>query len=263
MNTPLSLALLVMLSTIPHSCLPQAFKNETIVYLDDDGHRAEEKTATVLHQIVQVNDTLWEHKFYQKHGRCFSSLCCSDADGNVLNGRFVSYSPLGTADTVGDYVKGKRNGQWRFFAPTGRLLGYQMYQDGSLLWTKDTLQKMQEADSLKGLHQNDNSDVKTKVEIEAAFPGGTAAWLRYMNKNLRYPDDAAKRKVEGQVIVDFVVDTTGHIPETSVWVSRSVEFALDEEATRIILNSRIWVPAIQNGRQVTSYKRQPIIFKLQ
>ena len=28
----------------------------------------------------------------------------------------------------------------RFFTPTGRLLGYQMFQDGSLLWTKDTLQ---------------------------------------------------------------------------------------------------------------------------
>jgi protein TonB len=262
MNTPLTFVLLAMLSAIPRPGLSQVYKNEKLIFLDDNGHRTEEKTATVLHQIIQFNDTLWEHNFYHEHGHCFSSVCCNDADGNVLNGRFVSYSLFGTADTVGDYSKGRRNGEWRFFTPTGRLLGYQMYQDGSLLWTKDTLQIKHEADSLKTLGKSDGSDDAIKVEIEAAFPGGAQAWLRYMSKNLRYPDDDVKRKVEGQVNVEFVVDLTGHIPETSAWVSRSVEFNLDQEAIRIILNSRIWVPAIQNGRQVRSYKRQPIVFKL-
>lgn len=262
MNTPLTLVLLTLLATFPRPSHSQVYKDEKLVFLDDEGHRTEEKTATVLHQIVQFNDTLWEHNFYHEHGHCFSSLSCSDADGNVLNGRFVSYSPFGTVDTVGDYSKGRRNGRWSFFTPTGRLLGYQMYQDGSLLWTKDTSQIKHEADSLKELGKSDGSDGTIQVEIEAAFPGGARIWQSYLNKNLRYPKDAVKRKVEGQVIVDFVVDQTGHIPETSAWVSRSVEFALDREAIRIILNSRMWVPAIQNGRQARSYKRQPIVFKL-
>ena len=251
MNTPPTVVLLAMLLALPRPGLPQAYKNETIVYLDDVGHRTDEKTATVLHQIVRFNDTLWEHNFYQEHGHCFSSVCCSDSDGNVLNGRFVSYSQLGAADTVGDYSNGVRNGQWKFYTPEGRLMGYQLYQDGLLLWTKDTLQIRREEDTLDG---------KKRIEIAAAFPGGKEAWLWYMKKSLRYPAYEFKHRVQGEVVIDFVVDSTGHIPASSVWVSRSAEFALDEEALRFILNTGAWTPAIQNGRQVKSQKRQLIDF---
>jgi TonB family protein len=254
MNTPLTFVLLAMLSAIPRPGLSQAYKNETIVYLDENGHPTQDTTSTVLHQTIHFDDTLWVHNFYRQHGHCFSSVSCSDADGHVLNGRFVSYSQLGAADTVGDYSKGIRNGQWKFYTPEGRLMGYQMYQDGSLLWTKDTLQIR---------HEEDTLDSKIKIEIAAAFPGGREAWMRYLKNNLRYPVYEFKHRVQGEVVIDFVVDSTGHIPASSVWVSRSAEFALDEEALRFILNGGPWFPAIQNGRPVKSQKRQLIAFKRQ
>src|ERR1700683_5335637 len=40
----------------------------------------------------------------------------------------------------------------------------------------------------------------TKVEIESDFPGGAAAWLRYLNKNLRYPDDAGNNEIQGTLV---------------------------------------------------------------
>jgi protein TonB len=38
---------------------------------------------------------------------------------------------------------------------------------------------------------------------------------------------------------------------------------LKQEAMRVIRQSGKWTPAIQNGRQVKSYKKQPVVFKLE
>ncbi len=43
---------------------------------------------------------------------------------------------------------------------------------------------------------------------------------------------------------------------------RSVEYSIDHEALRIIFISPDWTPAVQNGRNVKTYKKQPIIFRL-
>lgn len=100
----------------------------------------------------------------------------------------------------------------------------------------------------------------TKVEIESEFPGGMSAWARYLNKNLRYPQDAIDNEVQGTVVVQFIVDKEGNVSDVEA-VSGASE--LRDEAVRVIKKSGKWTPAIQNGRQVKSYKKQPIVFRLE
>jgi protein TonB len=102
----------------------------------------------------------------------------------------------------------------------------------------------------------------TKVEIESEFPGGAAAWLRYLNKNLRYPDDAVNNEIQGTVVVQFIVDKEGNVSDVAA-ISGPDNGGLREEAMRVIKRSGRWTPAVQNGRQVKSYKKQPIVFKLE
>lgn len=101
----------------------------------------------------------------------------------------------------------------------------------------------------------------TKVEIESEYPGGIAAWIRYLNKNFHYPDDALNNEVQGTVMVQFVVDREGLVSDVQA-VSGPTVGGLREEAIRVIRQSGKWTPAIQNGRKVKSYKQQPIIFEL-
>lgn len=101
----------------------------------------------------------------------------------------------------------------------------------------------------------------TKVEIESEYPGGVAAWLRYLNRNFRYPDDALNNEVQGTVVVQFVVDKEGAVSDVQA-VSGPTTGGLRQEAMRVIRQSGKWTPAIQNGRKVKSYKQQPIIFEL-
>lgn len=101
----------------------------------------------------------------------------------------------------------------------------------------------------------------TKLEIEASYPGGQQAWLKFLNKNLRYPDDAVSNNIQGDVLVQFIVDKDGNISDIQA-VSGPKKGGLREEAERIIKISSPWVPGIQNGNKVKSYKRQTISFRM-
>jgi protein TonB len=122
------------------------------------------------------------------------------------------------------------------------------------------------SDAGKGVVEapKDNTDYDktfTKVEIESAYPGGSAAWLRYLNKNLRFPDEAVNNEISGTVVVQFIVDKEGIVSDVEA-ISGPESGGLREEAARVIKKSGKWTPAIQNGRQVKSYKKQPIVFKM-
>jgi len=97
------------------------------------------------------------------------------------------------------------------------------------------------------------------VQIESEYPGGIPAWQRFLNKYLRYPQEAQDQGVQGTVLVQFIVDREGNVSDVEA-VSGPTE--LRAEAVRVIKKSGKWTPAFQNGRHVKSYKKQPIGFKL-
>ena len=100
----------------------------------------------------------------------------------------------------------------------------------------------------------------TKVEIESEYPGGMAAWARYLNKNLHYPDEAVNNEIQGDVVVQFIVDKEGNVSDVEAVAGPN---ELRDEAVRVIKKSGQWTAAIQNGRKVKSYKKQPIKFRLE
>jgi TonB family protein len=109
-------------------------------------------------------------------------------------------------------------------------------------------------------YNEDYDKTFTKVEVEAAFPGGSAAWLNFLNTHLVYPKKAVSKKIEGVVVVQFIVDYEGNVTS---FVALTGDPILQEAALKAMKQSPNWIPATQNGRKVRSYKKQPIVFKLQ
>jgi protein TonB len=107
--------------------------------------------------------------------------------------------------------------------------------------------------------EDDYDKIFIKVEQESTYPGGMAAWARYLNKNLRVPDEAINNQIQGSVMVQFVVDQEGNVSDVQA-ISGPTDGGLREEAIRVIKKSGKWTPAEQNGRKVKSYKKQPIGF---
>ena len=108
--------------------------------------------------------------------------------------------------------------------------------------------------------ENDEDKIFTKVENEAQFPGGQAAWVRYLQKNLNAntPVDNGAPSGTFQVIVKFIVSKDGTISD--VQAESKHGFGMEAEAVKIIKRGPKWSPALQNGRNVNAYRRQPITF---
>jgi len=111
--------------------------------------------------------------------------------------------------------------------------------------------------------EDDENKVFTKVEVDAAYAGGEAAWRRYLSNNLDADVPGQNGAPAGTftVIVRFIVAKDGSVSDVVAETRHG--YGMEEESVRAIKKSGKWTPAIQNGRNVTAYKRQPITWVVQ
>ena len=108
--------------------------------------------------------------------------------------------------------------------------------------------------------EEDENTVFTKVEVEAQFPGGEKEWKRFLERNLEANVPIDNNAPEGtySVVVQFIVDREGIISDVRALTNHG--YGMEEEAMRVIKKGPKWTPAVQNGRQVKAYRKQPITF---
>lgn len=93
------------------------------------------------------------------------------------------------------------------------------------------------------------------------YPGGMKELFKFLQDNLKYPENAMKNNVQGRVIVQFVVEKDG--TPTEFKVARSVDPDLDAEALRVMKTMSKWKPGMQRGEVVRVKYTVPVSFKLQ
>jgi len=112
----------------------------------------------------------------------------------------------------------------------------------------------------KDIKKDDSGRVYTLTEKGAQPKNGMEKFNELIAQNLKYPTSAEINKVEGKVLVEFVVNTDGTI--TDLNVIKSLPYGCDLEAMRLIKESSPWIPA-QNGNMIVRQKMvHPITFKL-
>jgi TonB family protein len=99
------------------------------------------------------------------------------------------------------------------------------------------------------------------VEEMPQFPGGMGEAMKFLAKNMKYPVAAQQAKIEGRVIVQFVVERDGSVSD--VKVMRGVSPELDAEAIRVVSMMPKWIPGKQRGKAVAVKYTMPIMFRLQ
>ncbi|MBU3714737.1 MAG: hypothetical protein FGM46_07285 [Ferruginibacter sp.] len=107
-------------------------------------------------------------------------------------------------------------------------------------------------------NEDDENKIFTKVDVDASFPGDLVGWQKYLQSALDATIPAKYGAPPGSytVIIRFIVDKDGSVSD--VFSETAHGYGMETESIRVIRNSGKWTPAIQNGRNVTAYKRQPI-----
>jgi TonB family protein len=104
-----------------------------------------------------------------------------------------------------------------------------------------------------------------KVESDPSFNGGNDAMLAYLHDNMKFPESARDKGVEGTVFVDFVVGKSGIVREVEVTEATSdeVDQSFRVEAIRVVSAMPKWLPGRQQGKVVSVKFSIPITFELQ
>ncbi len=105
-----------------------------------------------------------------------------------------------------------------------------------------------------------NKEILIFAEQMPEFPGGAQALYQYLGKNIRYPLDMRKQKVEAKVIATFVVDAKGRIKNIEVVNKVPQQFA--DETIRVLKRMPVWIPGKQKGKLVNVRYTLPVDFRL-
>lgn len=98
------------------------------------------------------------------------------------------------------------------------------------------------------------------VQIQPTFPGGEAAFAKFLSANIKYPPIAKRNNITGRVFIQFVVERDGSL--TDMRILRDPGSGLGEEAVRVLKLSPQWKPGFQNSKPVRVQYTVPINFSL-
>lgn len=108
---------------------------------------------------------------------------------------------------------------------------------------------------------NDDNPLNFRiVEQLPEFPGGMGEYVKWLTKNLRYPPRAKAQKLQGRVMVQFIVNKDGSIAD--IKIAKSVDPVLDDEALRVMHMMPKWKPGVQYNSPCRTMVAVPVVFKI-
>lgn len=92
------------------------------------------------------------------------------------------------------------------------------------------------------------------------FPGGDPELLKYLAENIRYPALASENRIEGMVVVTFIINKEGKV--SNVELIKDIGGGCGKEALRVVRTMPAWSPGEANGVPVKVRFTLPVRFKL-
>ena len=126
--------------------------------------------------------------------------------------------------------------------------------------TKSDTSLASKGQSLEGKGSSDGTGLYTTLDVFPRYAGGDQARLYFLRYNVKYPPEAVKQGIQGDVIVLFIVEPDGTLSNISV--NKGIGGGCDEEALRVTRMMPPWEPGKRNGKPVRVLVRMPIIFKI-
>ncbi|MBP6810887.1 MAG: TonB family protein, partial [Saprospiraceae bacterium] len=126
-------------------------------------------------------------------------------------------------------------------------------KDGKVVKTKYTLPISFKLD-------NTSNKELSVVDVQPEYPGGMPELYKFLGSQVKYPEAAQKDKVEGMVVLTFIVETDGSLSSFNNENNARQDFA--DEVIRVMKLSVKWKPAMKNGKAVKVKYTLPFKFKV-
>jgi len=217
-------------------------------FFDSSWDECEAEKAVYYRKQVKENEKWRVFDYYLNDTLQMEGLF-NDKKASQYFGFFTFYYDNGKKEKEGHYVENKKNDKWLFYYKSGLLKSEKYFENGKQIkasyWYEDGT-------------VGDEKDFKA---IMPTFKGGDSELLKYLYGNIKYPLEAVEMDIQGMVVLEFVVDTSGQL--TNLKVIRSVHPSIDNEAMRVVMSMPKWNPGMEGGKAVRVSYKLPVKFKLE
>lgn len=210
--------------------------------------------ASYLGILEKLSDTTWQWKYYNYTGTIINIETYRDKELTSPHGYLAYFDGNGKIDSSGYTSNGRKDKNWYYFNDSLRIIQTDEYDKGVLLERKDEEELKRE----KNRATKDSSFV-LDGEKEASFKAGETGWRKYLESKFKFPDRAITLSKNGTAIFSFTVDTDGSLLD--ILLVQSVEYSFDEAFFFLLKTSPKWEPALQNGKAIKAYRRQPMTIR--
>ena len=113
----------------------------------------------------------------------------------------------------------------------------------------------QSAATNSGKNQIENGDIK-----KPEYPGGIMEFYKIVGMHYKIPVEAEKNKIEGEILIKFMVEKDGSLSEFKI--IKDLGYGMADEAIRVIKLSSKWIPGSENGKTVRVEYSLPITIQI-
>lgn len=220
-------------------------------YYDNDGARVNSLVSASYFKVTQpdIADRNREtFKTYFTSGQLRSEGIYSDTTEEFDDGVFKKYYANGRLHQDIIYKTGKFNGHLLTYWENGKSKRIDSFRNGIFIMGKC-------------FDSTGRITAHTVFEKVPEFPGGEAGLLHFLSSEIRYPNKARKKGIQGKVIIGFIVNENGTV--SHVKIIQSVSNEIDDEAERVVKRMPRWQPGMHDGIDVKVSYELPVMFKLE
>ena len=256
------------------------------IYLDKLRQPTDKKSAVFIKKYSKENNNLYYRIYRLSGNRLLFEAQLSSFDPEVKEGIVREWNNQGVLITSGNFSSNKKSGVWKtyysnkrpetIYSVKNQIYSYHQIWDkyekplltegnGTVVeklkgYTDHLIAEYQDSIHYRTYFVDEHLDtVYYKPQNKAMFKHGREQLYDLLGNAVRYPVNARKLGVSGNVHLRFRVDRDGTI--SKIVVTNGLGMGCDEEATRVIsLTSSQWLPAMFNGKPVHSIVELPVRF---
>ena len=105
----------------------------------------------------------------------------------------------------------------------------------------------------------DGQPVYLVTDSMPEYPDGMGKLSEFIMQQLEYPEFEKKYKIQGRVVVSFVIGKDGRVCRPSVILPLSP--GIDRAAVKAVLDMKPWKPGLLNGVPVNVRMTIPLVFR--
>lgn len=132
--------------------------------------------------------------------------------------------------------------------------------DQAVQTEEETTEEAEEEEEAPINLNEDDPETMLKVEQLPIYPGGMVEFMKWLTATLKYPDQALRQRIQGKVVISFIVNKDGTLSD--IKVTKPAHALLDAEAIRVAKLMPKWEPGKENGKPCRTMVAIPIVFEI-